>query len=382
MKKIVIAPDSFKGTMSSIEICDYIGAVINRYLPEAEVVKIPIADGGEGTVDAYLAGVGGTRRSVRVTGPMGEPTEAVYGLLPDGKTAVIEMAAASGLPLVEGRNNPMDATTFGTGELIADAAERGIAHVILGIGGSATNDGGIGALAALGVRFLDADGAEVSPDGKGLGRITRIDDTGVSEIVRNLKITIACDVKNPLAGENGAAHIFGPQKGATPEMVEMLDSNILHYNSVLTAHTGVEHKDMSGMGAAGGLGLSLVALLGAEMKPGIELILDTAGFDDNVAGADLVLTGEGKIDGQSKQGKVPVGVANRARRANVPAVALVGDVGAGYEELYDEGITAIFSTNKAAVPYSEAKKTSVEDLKFLTESLLRFYCSLSNGNVL
>lgn len=373
MKKILIAPDSFKGTMSSIEICDHIGMIINKYLPDAEVVKIPIADGGEGTVDAYLTGAGGMRRSVRVCGPMGDPVEAAYGLLPDGKTAVIEMAAASGLPLVEGRNDPLDATTFGTGELIADAARQGCAEVILGIGGSATNDGGIGALAALGVRFLDTDGREVTPDGKGLARIARIDDAGISAEVRELKITIACDVKNPLAGKNGAAHVFGPQKGAAPEMVEALDRNILHYNEILTAHTGVERKDMSGMGAAGGLGLSISALLGAEMRPGIELLLDTAGFDEKLKGADLVLTGEGKIDGQSKEGKVPVGVANRAKRAGVPVIALVGDVGAGYEALYEEGITAIFSTNKAAVPYFEAKKTSVEDLKFLTESLFKFY---------
>lgn len=373
MKKIVIAPDSFKGTMTSVEICDYIGDIINQYLPEVQVVKIPIADGGEGTVDAYLSGVGGTRRSVTVRGPMGDTTTAVYGLLPDQKTAVIEMAAASGLPLVEGRNDPLDATTFGTGQLIADAAEEGCTSVILGVGGSATNDGGIGALAALGAKFLDKNGKDVTPDGKGLADIERIDTSGISHKIQEMKITIACDVKNPLAGKNGAAHVFGPQKGAAPDVVKMLDQNILHYNDILTKHTGVDHKDRSGMGAAGGLGLSLVALLGAEMKPGIELLLNTAGFDEKVRDADLVLTGEGKIDAQSAQGKVPAGVAKRAKCAGVPVVALVGDVGAGYETLYQEGITAIFSTNKAAVPYSEAKKTSVEDLKFLTESLLRFY---------
>lgn len=376
LKKIVIAPDSFKGTMTSIEICGYIEDIIKKYLPDTKVVKIPIADGGEGTVDAYLSGIGGTRRKKTVTGPMGTPVEAEYGILPDGETAVVEMAAASGLPLVEQEKSPMDATTFGTGELIADAVENGCTKIILGIGGSATNDGGIGALAALGVRFLDETGREVTPDGKGLARIASIDKTGLSEKIRQVKLTIACDVKNPLAGKNGAAHIFGPQKGATPEMVEALDAGLLHYNSILTKLTGIDRKDESGMGAAGGLGLSLKTFLDARMEPGIDLILDTAAFDEKIEGADLVITGEGKIDGQSKQGKVPVGVAWRAREKKVPVVALVGDVGAGYEDLYGEGITAIFSTNKAAIPYEEARKTSVEDLKFLAESLLRFYCAV------
>ncbi|MEG2625839.1 MAG: glycerate kinase [Christensenella sp.] len=373
LKKIIISPDSFKGTMTSIEICDYIEEIILNYIPQAQVVKIPIADGGEGTVDAYLSGVGGTRVSARVTGPMGEKTDAEYGILPDKKTAVIEMAAASGLPLVQGDLFPLDATTYGTGELIADAAKNGCTRIILGIGGSATTDGGIGALGALGVRFLDAEGKEVTLDGKGLGRICTVDAAGIADGIKRLQITIACDVKNPLAGKNGAAYVFAPQKGADAQTVEMLDKNLLHYNEILTKYTGVDYKDKSGMGAAGGLGLSLTAFLHAETEAGIELILDTAGFSEKVKGADLVITGEGKIDGQSKQGKVPVGVARRAKRENVPVIALVGDVGAGYEELYDEGITAIFSTNKAAVPYSEAKKTSVEDLKFLTESLMRFY---------
>lgn len=376
LKKIIIAPDSFKGTMTSIEICNYIGERIAAFLPEAQVVKVPIADGGEGTVDAYLSGIGGTRRKKTVTGPMGTPVEAEYGILPDGKTAVIEMAAASGLPLVDGPKSPMDATTFGTGELIADAVESGCTNIILGIGGSATNDGGIGALSALGVRFLNADGKAVTPDGKGLAQIESIDESGLCQALRGITLTIACDVKNPLAGKNGAAHVFGPQKGATPEMAEALDAGLLHYNGVLTRHTGVDRKDKSGMGAAGGIGLSLEAFLHAKMLPGIDLILDTADFDKKIQGADLIITGEGKIDGQSKQGKVPVGVAWRAKKQNVPVVALVGDVSAGYEELYEEGITAIFSTNKAAVPYEQARRTSVEDLKFLTESLLRFYCAV------
>ena len=376
LKKIVIAPDSFKGTMSSVEICALIAAEIRKYLPEAEVVQIPIADGGEGTVDDYLAGMGGVRRRVTVLGPMGEPVDAEYGILPDGKTAVIEMAAASGLPLVHGTKSPLDATTYGTGQLMADAAAQGCTDMILGIGGSATNDGGIGAMAALGVRFLDENGNTVTPDGKGLGKIARIDASGLLPAVRDVRITIACDVKNPLAGENGAANVFGPQKGATPEMVAQLDENLLHYNTVLTGFCGVDRRAEQGMGAAGGIALSLKAFLQAEITPGIELLLDTAAFDKHLEHADLVITGEGKIDAQSAQGKVPVGVARRAKKQGVAVVALVGDVGEGISALYDEGITAVFSTNKAAVPYEIARKTSAEDLCFLTESLLRFYCAV------
>ncbi len=372
IRKILVAPDSFKGTMTSMEVCQYVAESILQHLPQAEILKVPIADGGEGTVDAYLAGAGGERISVTVTGPMRESVSAQYGIMPDG-TAIIEMAAASGLPLVQGDLKPMQATTFGTGEIIADALRRGCRSIILGIGGSATTDGGIGALSALGARFLDAQGQEVSLDGAGMGRIASIDDRALMKEAKEAQITIACDVKNPLAGKNGAAYIYAPQKGANARQILELDRNLLHYNEIMRSHTGVDLRDNAGMGAAGGLALSLVGLLGARMRAGIDLILDEIKFDEKLQGADLVITGEGKIDGQSKQGKVPVGIAQRAKQAGIPVVALVGDVGAGYETLREEGITAIFSTNKAAVSYEFAKKTCVEDLKFLVDALFAFY---------
>ena len=379
INKVVIAPDSFKGTMSAVEICDIIQKAFLKHSPATRVIQIPVADGGEGTVDAYIAGIGGTYRTANVLGPLGNPVVARYGVLADGSTAVIEMAAASGLTLAGGKPRPMSASTFGTGQLLLDAASRGLKKIILGIGGSATSDGGIGALSALGVRFLDENGGDVLPGAEGLRFIRSIDAGGLDARIKDIEIMIACDVTNPLAGKNGAAHVYGPQKGADPVQVEMIDQGLLHYNEVLTAHTGIDRKDQPGMGAAGGIALSLVSFLNARMQSGIDLILTIADFDAQIDGADFVITGEGKVDGQSVQGKVLAGIAKRAAGVNVPVVALVGDVGAGYERLYDIGITAIFSTNRAAVPFETARKTCREDLGFLIESLLKFYTIKGNG---
>lgn len=381
INKVVIAPDSFKGTMSAVEICDIIEKAFVKHSPETRIVKIPVADGGEGTVDAYIAGIGGTYRTVEVTGPMGDTVTARYGVLQDGSTAVIEMAAASGLTLVQGRQRPMAASTVGTGQLILDAAERGLEKIILGIGGSATSDGGTGALQAMGVRFLDENGGDVQPGAEGLRFIRSIDASGFDPKLKDIEIIIACDVTNPLAGKNGAAHVYGPQKGADPVQVEMIDAGLLHYNDVLTAFTGIDRKDQPGMGAAGGIALSLASFLNTRMESGIDLILTIAGFDRQIADADAVITGEGKVDGQSVQGKVLVGIARRAARGNIPVIALVGDVGADYERLYDIGITAIFSTNRAAVPFETARKTCREDLGFLMESLLKFYYIKDNREI-
>ncbi len=372
IKKVLVAPDSFKGTMSALEICLIIEDAFKKFSPETQIVKIPVADGGEGTVDAYLGGLGGQSRTVRVAGPLGDMVDAKYGILKDG-TAVIEMAAASGLTLVKGELKALEASSFGTGQMILDAVENGCGSIILGIGGSAVSDGGIGALSALGVRFLDANGADVPPNAKGLLEIHTIDAGGLHPKARNIQIRIACDVTNPLMGKNGAAFVYSPQKGATPEQVERIDAGLAHYNSVLTRHTGADRKDVPGTGAAGGIALSLLAFLNAGIESGIELILDVAGFDSKLKGADFVITGEGKVDGQSVQGKVLAGVARHAAAASVPVVALVGDVGRGYEKLYQTGITAIFSTNRAAVPFEVARRTCKEDLSFLMESLLKFY---------
>lgn len=372
IKKVVLAPDSFKGTMTSLEICRNLQEVFFELSPQTEIVKIPVADGGEGTVDAYLEGIGGTGRTARVTSPMGDAVDAKYGVLHDG-TAVLEMAAASGLTLVRGPLKAMEATTYGTGQLLLDAVAGGCGRIILGIGGSATSDGGAGALAALGVRFLDENGREVPPNAGGLSRISRIDASGLDARIKNTEIRIACDVTNPLAGKNGAAYVYAPQKGASPAEVEEIDAGLLHYNKILTAYTGVNRKDMPGTGAAGGLALSLLSFLNARIQSGIDLVLDVSEFDVKIKDADFVITGEGKVDGQSAQGKVLAGIAKRAAAAGVPVIALVGDVGPGYRNLYDLGITAIFSTNRAAVPFEIARQTCREDLRFLMESLLKFY---------
>ncbi len=373
INKVVIAPDSFKGTMSAVEICDIVEKAFQKHSPGTHIVKVPVADGGEGTVDAYIAGIGGTYRTARVQGPMGDPVDARYGVLEDGRTAVIEMAAASGLTLVHGGLRPMSASTFGTGQLILHAAGQGVRKIILGIGGSATSDGGIGALSALGVRFLDENGGDVLPCADGLRFIRSIDAGGLYPGLNGIEIRIACDVTNPLAGNNGAAHIYGPQKGAGPAEVELIDRGLLHLNEILSAHTGIDRKDQPGMGAAGGIALSMTSFLNARLESGIDLILSIADFDERISDADFVITGEGKVDGQSVQGKVLAGIARRAARRGVPVVALVGDVGDGYERLYDIGITAIFSTNRAAVPFETARKTCREDLGFLMESLLKYY---------
>lgn len=371
LKKIVVAPDSFKGTMSSIEVCNIIEQGIKKVRTDLEVVKIPIADGGEGTVDAFLTAAGGTRVNVRVKDPLLREIESFYGILPDQKTAVIEMASASGLPLVETEKNPCLTTTYGTGELMLDAVRRGCSKIIIGIGGSATNDGGIGMAAALGARFLDARGESIPLNGGGLERLARIDLSGIDPRIKDCEILVACDVDNPLYGENGAAYIFAPQKGADPAMVEYLDRNLRHYAEILKADAGITVQDIPGTGAAGGLGAGLLAFTPAKLKPGIEIILDSVGFDQLVSDAALIITGEGKIDGQSLRGKVPVGIADRAKRSKVPVIAIVGDIGEGIDQVYQRGITAVFSINRVAVPFEVARQRCRADLQASVEALLR-----------
>lgn len=379
IEKVVVAPDSFKGTMTSVEVCSIIEKAFADLYPATRIVRVPVADGGEGTVDAYIAGIGGTYCTAKVRGPLGDIVEARWGILKDGQTAVIEMAAASGLTLAGEKPRAMEATSFGTGELLLSAAMQGIKKIILGIGGSATSDGGIGALAALGVRFLDEKGNDVPPNADGLKAIDRVDASGLDPRFTDIEIIIACDVTNPLAGKNGAAHVYGPQKGADRAQVERIDQGLLHLNNILTADTGVDRKDIAGMGAAGGIALCLDAFLNVRMESGIGLILDIAGFDDQITDADFVITGEGRADEQSAQGKVLAGIAKRAARQGVPVLALVGQADKGSEQLYDIGISAIFSTSRAAVPFEIARKTCREDLYFLMESLLRFYQVTQRG---
>ncbi|WP_273325666.1 glycerate kinase [Vallitalea guaymasensis] len=370
MKRIVIASDSFKGTMDSINVCNIVEKGIKNIRPEIKTITIPIADGGEGTVDAFLNAIGGIKVTKKVTGPLFDKIEATYGILDDG-SAVIEMAQASGLPLVEGRENPLKTTTYGTGELIQDALEKGCSKIIIGIGGSATNDGGVGMAAALGVRFLQEDNSEIDLTGEGLGSLATIDTSNLNSKISDCQFIVACDVDNPLYGANGAAYVFAPQKGANAEMVKILDENLKHYAGIVNRDLGINLQKYKGSGAAGGLGAGLVAFVDAQLKSGINILLDAVDFDDLVADADLIITGEGKIDGQSLRGKVPVGIADRAVKYHKPVIAIVGAIGDETDALYERGISSIFSINQRPEAFEVAKNYSEENLLKTTESIIR-----------
>ncbi|MDA7028602.1 glycerate kinase [Bacillus sp. CLL-7-23] len=342
--KFVIAPDSFKESMTSVEVADSIENGFKTVFPHAEYLKIPVADGGEGTVHALVNATNGRLIQKTVTGPLESSIQATYGLLGDGKTAIIEMAEASGLHLVPTRKrNPLLTTTRGTGELIMDAVEKGVSKIIIGLGGSATNDGGAGMASALGVKFLDYDGHEISDGGGALAQIAKIDISTMHPRLRDITFEAACDVDNPLIGPYGASVIFGPQKGATDEMITVLDQNLKHYSDVIKRELKCEVDILPGAGAAGGLGAGLSAFLKAELKSGVEIVLDTLAFSEQIKGADLVITGEGRIDGQTIHGKTPIGIAKRAHQVGIPVIAIAGSLGAGHKFVYDHGISALFS---------------------------------------
>ena len=348
MKKCVVVSDSFKGTVSSREICAIAQRVIPRHFPACEVVCIPVADGGEGTVDCFIQAMGAQRVEVTVTNALGEKSAAAYARLDE--LAIIEMAAAAGLPQVGTLRCPGTATTYGVGELIAHAAHSGCKRILLGLGGSATNDGGCGCAAALGVGFLDADGQSFVPVGDTLGRIARIDTARAEELLRGVEITIMCDVTNPLYGPAGAAYVFAPQKGADAEKVKSLDAGLRHFGDVIRSQLGIDVSAMPGAGAAGGMGAGCVALLGGTIQSGIDAVLDVTGFDRQLEGADLVITGEGRIDSQSADGKVVSGVARRTRAKGVPLIAIAGGIADSAGAVYDIGVSAMFSTDRAALP--------------------------------
>ena len=348
MKKCVVVSDSFKGTVSSREICEIAQRVIPRHFPACEVVCIPVADGGEGTVDCFIQAMGAQRVEVTVTNALGEKSAAAYARL--GELAIIEMAAAAGLPQVGALRCPGTATTYGVGELIAHAAHSGCRKILLGLGGSATNDGGCGCAAALGVRFYDAAGQSFIPVGDTLGRIARIDTAKADELLRSVEITVMCDVTNPLYGPTGAAYVFAPQKGADAEKVKSLDAGLRHFGDVIRSQLGIDVSRMPGAGAAGGMGAGCVALLGGMIQSGIDAVLDVTGFDRQLEGADLVITGEGRIDSQSADGKVISGVARRTRAKGIPLIAIAGGIADSAGAVYDIGVSAMFSTDRAALP--------------------------------
>ena len=371
MEKILLVPDSFKGTLSSRQVCQVMAGQLRRFFPQAQVKSIPVADGGEGSVEAFLAAAGGERRTRTVTGPFGEPVEAFYGILGDGRTAVIEMAACAGLPLTEGRLNPERATTYGVGELLLAAKEAGCTKAILGLGGSCTNDGGVGAAAALGAKFTRADGTAFVPTGGTLGEIAALDVSPVAQALQGMELTAMCDIDNPLYGEAGAAAVFAPQKGADAAMVARLDAGLRHLGQVSARCLGRDFSHLPGAGAAGGLGFGMAAFCGAQLRMGIDAVLDAVGFDSLLPGTDVVFTGEGKIDSQSARGKVVSGVAARCRKAGVPVVAVVGQIDQGFEEMYQQGLTAVFSINRAAQPFAESRFHAGENLALTMENIAR-----------
>lgn len=371
MEKILLVPDSFKGTLSSRQVCQVMAGQLRRFFPQAQVKSIPVADGGEGSVEAFLAAAGGERRTRTVTGPFGEPVEAFYGILGDGRTAVIEMAACAGLPLAEGRLNPERATTYGVGELLLAAKEAGCTKAILGLGGSCTNDGGVGAAAALGAKFTRADGTAFVPSGGTLGEIAALDVSPVVQVLQGMELTAMCDIDNPLYGDAGAAAVFAPQKGADAAMVARLDAGLRHLGQVSARCLGRDFSHLPGAGAAGGLGFGMAAFCGAQLRMGIDAVLDAVGFDSLLPGTDVVFTGEGKIDSQSARGKVVSGVAARCRKAGVPVVAVVGQIGQGFEEMYQQGLTAVFSINRAAQPFAESRFHAGENLALTMENIAR-----------
>ena len=342
--KVVIAPDSYKGCLSALEVAKAMERGVLSVFPSAEVRKIPIADGGEGTVAALVTATNGQLRQTEVTDPLGNKIIAHWGVLGDGRTAVIEMAAASGLPLVpKEKRDPRVTTTYGTGELIKAALAEGLAKIIIGIGGSATNDGGTGMARALGVRFLDAAEREVAAGGGSLAEICQIDTNGLDPRLKSTEIVVACDVDNPLCGTRGASAVFGPQKGATPEMVQQLDAGLAKYASCARQATGRDVAEKAGAGAAGGLGAGLMFFTPAQLKPGVEIVLDAVGFSDIVRDADFVITGEGRTDFQTAFGKAPVGVAKVAKTHGAPVFCISGGLGEGADDVLAQGIDAVMS---------------------------------------
>lgn len=368
--KIILAPDSFKGTMSSHTVCNTMKDAILSIVPDSTVVPIPVADGGEGSVDAFLEAVGGEKIDIKVTGPRFEKVDSFYGILP-GNVAIIEMAAAAGLPMMGEQLDVMGATTYGVGELMDDAIARGCKKIILALGGSATNDGACGAAAALGARFFNADGAQFVPTGATLSDIQRIDCSELDVKLWGITVEAMCDIDNPLCGERGAAAVFAPQKGATATDVELLDAGLLHLAQLLEHRCKVE--ELAGSGAAGGMGGGSVAFFNAKLRMGIDTVLDTCSFESLLCDADLVLTGEGRLDSQSLGGKVAIGVARRAKKMGVPTVAVVGAIEDPIDAVYAEGVSAVFSINRKAQDFEKSKGNSTENLYRTMCDIIRLY---------
>lgn len=371
--KLIFAPDSFKGSLAASEVCDILETAAKRHFPAAEMLSVPVADGGEGTVDALLRSLGGRSVEAEVTGPLFEKETARFGLSADGETAILEMAQASGLPYVpENRRDPRNTTSFGTGEMIAQAMRMGVKKILLGIGGSATNDCGIGMLTALGAVFTDARGNRVSPVGGSLKEVQCADFSGLLPALRETQITVICDVTNPLLGENGATCVYGPQKGATERIRDELEQGVSHFAQIVSRTVGWDIASFPGAGAAGGLGAALGGVLNATLRSGIDAVLDAADFEKKLEGASLVVTGEGRMDAQSVRfGKVPAGIARRCAKRGVPVLALVGGMGEGAEELFDLCESTVMPIVSGPMPLSEAMKNAYALCESAADRLFR-----------
>lgn len=371
MQNFILVPDSFKGTLSAIEVCNIMKSSIKNLYKDANIISVPVADGGEGTVDAFLYALGGEKKSVWVSDAFNEQKIlAHYAMLKDN-IAVIEMAACAGLPLVKNRLEPDKTTTFGVGELIIDAIDSGAKKIILGLGGSATNDGGCGMAAALGVKFKDEQDQEFIPTGGTLSQIYKIDMNNIYSKIKDIEFISMCDVDNPLCGRLGASAVFAPQKGADEDMVRLLDEGLAHLAKIIKRDLHIEVKDIKGAGAAGGLGAGSIAFLQSKLTKGIDVILGTIKFDELVSKADIVFTGEGKFDSQSLHGKVVMGVANRSQKYKTPVIVVTGAIGENIQEAYNKGITAIFSINKEPMEFSKSALKSKENMILTMENILR-----------
>ncbi len=370
--KILIAPDSFKGCLTALEVAENIEKGIKNVMKDAEVYNIPMADGGEGTVQSLVDATNGYFIYKEVTGPLGEPVEAHFGILGNNKTAVIEMAIASGFDLVpKDKANPCVTTTYGTGELIKAALDENIEEIIIGIGGSSTNDGGVGMAQSLGVNFLDKEGNNVGFGGRSLKYIDSIDMSGLDPRVKKVDIRVACDVTNPLYGTDGAAYVYAPQKGATMEMVKQLDNNLRHLSDIVKKELGKDIQSISGGGAAGGLGAGLVAFLDAKLQSGVDIIIEVNKLEREIKNVDLVITGEGKIDSQTVKGKTPIGVAKVAKKYNKPVIAICGSIGDNFELVLEKGIDAVFSIMKEPSTLEKTIKRTPSLLEMTGEHVIR-----------
>ncbi len=371
--KVVIAPQSFKGSISALDAAKAMEKGLLRVVPDAETVLAPVADGGDGTLETLVEATGGEVRSTTVTGPVGKTVTAEWGALGDGRTAVIEMARTSGLALLSRtERDPLRATTYGLGEVIREAFDAGFRSFIVGIGGSATNDGGAGMAQALGVRLLDEAGNDLPRGGEALANLQRIDMSGLDERAREARFSVACDVSNPLTGPEGASAVYGPQKGAAPDQVERLDAALKNFARIVERDAGTSIDAVPGSGAAGGLGGGMMAFLQGSLRPGIDIVLDHVGLDEQLGGADLVITGEGQLDFQTVYNKAPIGVARRAKQRNIPVIAICGSLGQGFEDVHPEGIDAAASILCAPMTLDEASARAGDLIADAVAEAMRF----------